>query len=48
MVLAECFEGWDGGFDHSNILGSEDYVKNLQNIRRVEREVSRGLLDQSC
>lgn len=46
MMFAENLKGRDGRFDHRNVAGSEDNAEDSKDIRGIEREVSRGLLDQ--
>jgi hypothetical protein len=47
MVLAEGLKGRDGGFDHGNVIGAQDLLKDLEHIRRNEREILGRFLNQS-
>ena len=47
MMFTEYLEGRDGRFDHRNVARSEDNAEDSKDIRGIQREVPRGLLDQS-
>jgi hypothetical protein len=47
MMFTKYPESWDGRFDHGDVVGSEDDAEDSKDIWGIQREVPRGLLDQS-
>ena len=46
MIFAEGLESWYGRFDHGNIVGSQDDIKDFEDIGSIKRKIPGSLFDQ--